>query len=63
MGMRGKVEGKTKEECRKEILRADRDARKVFMTRDYPPNKAGAFKQMKQNERTGLWIVDVRHDN
>lgn len=63
MGMHGKVQGESKEECWKEVLRADREARKVFMTREYPPNKEEALKQMKKDEETGLWALAVRYDN
>lgn len=64
MGMHGKVQGETKDECWNEVRKAERKSRKVFMmSRYYPPNKEEAYKQMKKDEVTGLWVLSVHFDN
>ncbi len=64
MGMRGKVQGKSKEECWAEVVKATREASKVYMmSLNYPPNKEEAFEQMKKDEETGLWVLSVHFDN
>jgi len=63
MGMKGKVDGKTKEECWRAFMKVDKKARGIGLERYSPENKEEAYKEMTKNEQTGKYELTFRFDN
>lgn len=63
MGMKGIVEGNTKDECWEAFMKVDKKARGSGLERYSPENKQEAYKEMIKNKESGKYELTFLFDN